>query len=127
MPKQGGKEDCEKKVKQIIKDMNCGLNPTDNDRTHCIGSKRTDDNGVVSQQIIVKFKSFRQQTQQRQGKKMTKRRLSILNEAKEFAKGVPSINFAFCDIYCNVKLKSGKFIYFDSVSGLEGSLNELTK
>eukprot|EP00112_Aurelia_sp_Birch-Aquarium-sp1_P024097 Seg746.3 transcript_id=Seg746.3/GoldUCD/mRNA.D3Y31 product="hypothetical protein" protein_id=Seg746.3/GoldUCD/D3Y31 len=27
LPKQGGKEDCEKKVKQIMKDMNCGLNP----------------------------------------------------------------------------------------------------
>ena len=32
---------------------------------------------------------------------LTKRRLSILNEAKEFAKGIPSIDFAFCDINCN--------------------------
>ena len=62
LPKQGGKEDCEKKAKQIMKDMNCGLNPDDIDRAHRIGSKRTDDNGVVSQHIIVKFKSFRQRT-----------------------------------------------------------------
>ena len=45
---QGGKEDCEKKVKEIMKNMNCGLNPDDIDRAHRIGSKRTDDNGVVS-------------------------------------------------------------------------------
>eukprot|EP00795_Rhopilema_esculentum_P009859 gene9859-18444_t len=62
LPKQGGKENCEKKVKQIMKDINCGLNPDDIDHAHRIGSKRTDDNGVVSQQIIVKFKSFRQRT-----------------------------------------------------------------
>ena len=52
-----------------------------------------------------------------------------MNEAKEFAKGVPSIDFAFCDINCNlaVKLKYGKFIYFESISGLEGSFKEFTK
>ena len=139
LPKKGGKENCEGKVKQIMKDMNCGLNPDDIDRAHRIGSKRTDDDsGAVSQQIIVKFKSFRQRTlfyrnraKAKNGIKvrldLTKRRLSILNEAKEFAKEIPSIDFVFCDINCNlaVKLKSGQFLYFDSVGDLEESLNDL--
>ena len=139
LPKKGGKENCEKKVKQIMKDMNCGLNPDDIDRAHRIGSKRIDDDsGAVSQQIIVKFKSFRQRTlfyrnraKAKNGIKvrldLTKRRLSILNEAKEFAKEIPSIDFVFCDINCNlaVKLKSGQFLYFDSVGDLEESLNDL--
>eukprot|EP00112_Aurelia_sp_Birch-Aquarium-sp1_P026771 Seg971.8 transcript_id=Seg971.8/GoldUCD/mRNA.D3Y31 product="hypothetical protein" protein_id=Seg971.8/GoldUCD/D3Y31 len=62
LPKKGRKEDREKKLKQIMKDMNCGLNPNDIDRAHRIRSKRTDDDGVVSQQIIVKFKSFWRRT-----------------------------------------------------------------
>ena len=99
-----------------------------------IGPKKTDADATVKQQIIVKFKSFRQRSLFYRNRvkvkdnikvrlDLTKRRLSILNEAKEFAKSVPSIDFVFCDVNCSlaVKLKSGEFMYFDSVGGLENN------
>ena len=44
---------------------------------------------------------------------LTKKILSVLNEAKEFAKSVPYIDFVFSDINCSlaVKLQSRQFIY----------------
>jgi len=121
-----------------MNDMDCGLNPDDIDCTHRIGPKKTGADGTVNQQIIVKFKSFRQRSlfyRNRAKVKdnikvrldLTKRRLSILNEAKEFAKSVSSIDFVFCDINCRlaVKLQSGQFIYSESVSDLENKIREL--
>ena len=138
LPKNDGKENYENKMKQIMNDMDCGLNPDDIDCTHRIGPKKTGADGTVNQQIIVKFKSFRQRSlfyRNRAKAKdnikvrldLTKRRLSILNEAKEFAKSVSSIDFVFCDINCRlaVKLQSGQFIYSESVSDLENKIREL--
>ena len=138
LPKNDGKETCENKMKQIMNDMDCGLNPDDIDCTHHIGPKKTGADGTVNQQIIVNFKSFRQRSlfyRNRAKVKdnikvrldLTKRRLSILNEAKEFAKSVSSIDFVFCDINCRlaVKLQSGQFIYFESVGDLENKIREL--
>ena len=133
LPENDGRENCENKMKQIMNDMDCGLNADDIDLVHRIGPKKTGADGTVRQQIIGKFKSFRQRSlfyRNRAKVKdnikvrldLTKRRLSILkNEAKEFAKSGPSIDFVFCDIKCSlaVKLQSGQFIYFDSVVGLE--------
>ncbi len=48
-----------KKATEIMNDMDCDLNRGEIDRAHRISLKKTDEEGVTSQQIIVKLKSFR--------------------------------------------------------------------
>ncbi len=48
-----------KKATEIMNDMDCDLNRGKIDRAHRISLKKTDEEGVTSQQIIVKLKSFR--------------------------------------------------------------------
>ena len=58
LPAGGEKKDCLEKVSEVMQGMDCGLEPSDIDRAHRIGNKRTDKHGVRRQPMIVKFKSF---------------------------------------------------------------------
>ena len=60
LPENDERENCQNKMKQVMNDMDCGLNLVDIDRAHRIGPKKTGADGTVKQQLIVKFKLFRQ-------------------------------------------------------------------
>ena len=87
--------------------------------------------------MIVKFKTFRDRTvvyRNRKDKKkvgdtkirldLTRKRLGVLREAKDFVKSRNDADFVFADINFSLllKLKNGKLIFFNSVRNLEGKL-----
>ena len=80
-----------KKVEKILEKMDCGVNTDAVDRAHRIGQREMDDNGKMQQQVIVKFKTFRDRAvvyRNRKDKKkvgdikirldLTRKRLSVL-------------------------------------------------
>ena len=59
LPENGGdKEDCAKKIGEIMNEINFGLDANDIDRAHRIGQRKTSEDGSQRQQIIARFKSF---------------------------------------------------------------------
>ena len=93
--------------------MDCGLEPSDIDRAHCTGKKKTDKHGITCQQMIVKFKSFGQQSRVYQNRKkakngikvkldLSRRRLGILAQAIEYGEMHDQIDFVFADVNCNL-------------------------
>ena len=126
------------KVEKILDKMDCGVNIDAVDRAHQIGQREMDDNGKMQQQVIVKFKTFRDRTvvyRNRKDKKkvgdlkirldLTRKRLCVLREAKEFVKSRTDADFVFANINCSLVLKqkkNGKFIFSNSVSNLENKL-----
>ena len=137
LPARGEQEDCMKKVEKILEKMDCGVNIDAVDRAHRIGQREMDDNGKMQQQMIVKFKTFRDRTVVYRNRKdikkvgdikirldLTRKRLGVLREAKEFVKSHTDADFVFADINCSLvlKLKNGKFIFFNSLSNLEHKL-----
>ena len=119
---ESGKEDCAERVYDIIKDMGVDLPEDAIDRAHRIG--RISEQG--KQQIIVRFKSFRERTLVYKNRKkckkasifldLTKKRLALLLWAKETIKNKTGIDFAFADINCNIgiRMKSGNFVFFNN-------------
>ncbi len=137
LPESGEKEDCLEKVGKVLQNMDCGVNIDSVDRAHRIGRKETDEEGKVRQQMIVKFNSFRDRTLVYRNRieknkvgnvkvrlDLTRKRLSVLRDAKEFIKGRNDVEFVFADINCSLvaKMNNGKFIFFDSVHTLEYKL-----
>ncbi len=122
LPKDDKKEDCVEKVHELIKEAGVDLTKDAIDRAHRIG--RISEDG--KQQIIVRFKSFRDRTMVYRSRKkckkaamyldLTKRRLELLFWAKDEIKNRSAFEFAFADINCNigVKMKSGNFFFFRS-------------
>ena len=122
LPKDNEKEDCVKIVNELIKEAGVDVTKDSIDRAHRIGRV----SGDGKQQIIARFKSFRERTLVYRSRKkckkaamyldLTKRRLELLFWAKDAIKNRPEFEFAFADINCNigVKTKSGNFFFFRS-------------
>ncbi len=138
LPKDGKKEDCVKKVADNMEKMDCGVGKEAIDRAHRIGKVTEDKHGKQSQQVIARFKSFSERTAVYRGRKnagggvrvrldLTKKRLSLLNDAAEMVEGLECVDFVFADINCNTvaKLKDGSFLFFNSLRKLEEKLADL--
>ena len=136
LPYGGEKENCVEKVAELMKSMDCGLEPSNINRAHRIGKKKTDDLGITRQQMIVTYKSFGQRTRMYQNRKtakngvkvkldLTRRRRGILTQAIEFGEKHELIDFVFADVNCNlaVRLKIGGFVYFESLDVLKQRVN----
>ena len=62
LPADGNKEDCIKKVADIMENMDCGVGKEAIDRAHWVGRVKMDKHGKPSQQVIVYFKAFSERT-----------------------------------------------------------------
>ena len=133
LPARGEQEDCMKNVDRILDKMDCGVTIDAVDLAHRIGQREMDDNGKMQKQVIVKFKTFRYRNRKDKKKvgdiktrlDLTRTRLGVLREAKEFLKSRTDADFEFAVINCSLVLKqkkNGKFIFFNSVSNLENKL-----
>ena len=90
---------------------NSNLSEDSVDRAHRIGHKIVSENGTVRQQMIVKFKNFSDRTKFYRSRKktkkvsirldLTKKRLTLLNVARDKIKDKEGVDFAFADINCN--------------------------
>ena len=137
LPKDGNKEDCVEKVADIMENTDCGVGREAIDRAHRIGRVTKDKHGKPSQQVIARFKSFSERTAVYRSRKkaegvrvrldLTKKRLSLLNDAAELVESLECVDFVFADINCNTvaKLRNGTFLFFNSIIKLEEKLGEL--
>ena len=125
-------------VEQIVKNMirvgEIDIPVESLDRAHRIGKKNRSADGVVTQQIIVRFTSFRDRTKFYRGRKVIKEkygvgsvgldltgeRYSLLKEARTLTNNVEGIQFAYSDVNCNLRVftTSGEHLIFDSISSL---------
>eukprot|EP00111_Clytia_hemisphaerica_P020432 TCONS_00060214-protein len=112
--------DCVKKVIEVFKDMDVAIEPKDIDRAHRVGKERST--------MIVKLYSFDKRTSIYKARKkaknnikiyldLTKKRLKLLDEAKEFITKDCNVDFVFADINCNTvaRLKSNQYNFFDNI------------
>eukprot|EP00112_Aurelia_sp_Birch-Aquarium-sp1_P019608 Seg4881.2 transcript_id=Seg4881.2/GoldUCD/mRNA.D3Y31 product="Serine/threonine-protein kinase TAO3" protein_id=Seg4881.2/GoldUCD/D3Y31 len=81
LPPVGSKENCFQKTKKVIEKLNCGVGADAIDRAHRIGSVTENDQGKKFQQIIVRFKSFKDRTSKTTLDKIEKRLLDEKNKA----------------------------------------------
>ena len=128
-------EDCAKMVKQYIR--NTLKVEDDFNRIHRIGQKYKRDDGRECKQVIHKFKVFIPRTKvYRAGKHksdifvqfaLTKRRYDLLKEARTRIKSADSVEYAFADINCSLglRLKNGRFKFFNSSEELDMALAEV--
>ena len=137
LPPPGTKEDCMKKVKKVLRELDCGVKIDAVDRAHRIGPRETVE-GKEKQQMIVKFKTFNERTAVYRARKkaavtrtridLTRRRLRILKEAKSLAEEhKDKIYYVFADINCSLaaKLKNDSVIFFNSIENLKDELDKL--
>jgi len=122
LPAESGKDHCAERVYDILKGMGVDLPENAIDRAHRIG--RISEQG--KQQIIVRFKSFRERTLVYKNRKkckkasifldVTKKRLALLSWAKEAIKNKTGMYFALPDINCNIgiRMKGGNFVFFNN-------------
>ena len=135
LPLDGSMEDCLQKVESFLKELNCGVTIDMVDRAHRIGERSVDDDGKIRQQMIVKFRGFRERTMVYRARKkaatakvrldLTKQRLSLLKKAKDLVEERKDIlDYAFADINCSlaVKLVNGNFVHFTSIESLKSKL-----
>ena len=133
----GTKEDCMKKVEEVLKKLNCGVDIDAVDKAHRIGPRVTDE-GKEKQQMIVRFKTFKERTMVYRARKkaentriridLTRRRLHVLREAKTLVEDHKNtVDYVFADINCSLaaKLKNEAFIFFNSVDDLKVVLDKL--
>ena len=131
------KEDCVKIIVNILNETKCGVGKAATDRAHRIGPTKTKD-GITTQQIIVRFKSFTERTKVYRCRKeitsdvkiridLTKSRLSTLIAANDFAKVSDDVEFAFADINCRLaaRLSNEKIVYFDSMCALKDKIAKM--
>ena len=94
LPPLGSKENCFQKTKKIIEKLNCGVNGDAIDRAYRIGPVTKNDAGKKFQQIIARFKSFKDRTSVYKNRKkvangarirfdLTKKRLKTLQAVKD--------------------------------------------
>ena len=96
-----------------------------------------DKHGKPSQQVIVRFKAFSERTAVYRSRKkargvrvrldLTKKRLSLLNDAARLVESMGCVDFVFAYINCNTvaKLTEGKRLFFNSISKLAEKLRDL--
>ena len=139
----GGKKEtediCLEKVRSIISSVpgldipECSL-----DRAHRVGPQKVGEDGTVSRQMIVKFTTWRHRTALYRKRKdvgdniyvsldITKRRIELKKRALALAKDDTRIDFVFVDVNCNpgMRLKSGKFLFFNSIPDLDKAMSEV--
>ena len=133
----GVKEDCLSKVVELMSEMDSNLSEDSIDRAHRIGPKIVSENGTVRQQMIVRFKTFSDRTKFYRSRKktkkvsirldLTKKRLTLLNLARDKIKDREGIDFAFADINCNLalRLSSGDFSFFRTEVELDSILQKI--
>ena len=137
LPANGNKEDCAKKIGEIMNELDCALDANDIDRAHRIGKRKTSEDGSQRQQIIARFNSFKARTLVYRNRKkaknnvkirvdLTARRMKLLNDARDVANQAPIIDFVFADINCNIaaKLTDGDFLYFKSITELQDKIRD---
>ena len=132
--------DVERVVKKIIEDHEIDIPDSSIDRAHRIGKVKKYDDGSELQPIIVRFTSFRDRTRFYKARKdikdsckygvsldLTKTRLSLLNEARDYVKDVPGIKFAYSDINCNLRVftSNGRHLLFESMCDLQLIISKL--
>ena len=69
LPQDGSNKDCLQKVESFQKEINCGVTIDMVERAHRIGESSVDDDGKIRQQMIVKFRGFRERTMVYRGRK----------------------------------------------------------
>ena len=100
------------KTKNFIEKLRCGVHGDAIDRAHRIGPVTENEEGKNIQQIIVKFKSFKDHTTVYKNHKkaekgarsrlnLTKRRLAILLAVRKLNR--EELEYAFADIDCKIK------------------------
>lgn len=115
LPDADDKENFMEKVSEVLAEIGCGVEINAVDRAHRIGRTSVNDQGVPSQQMIVKFRSFSERTIVYKNRKkanvakiqldLTKRNLDILSASREAIKDNQNIEFLFTDINCNLAVK----------------------
>lgn len=112
------------KVQEIFKEMNLDIPDAVIDRAHRIGQTTKNDDGKVTQQVIVRFTTWRHRTAVYRARKeaksvkfrldLTKKRFSLLLKANEMLK--PHAGwYAFSDVNCRLKAKiADEFKFFDT-------------
>lgn len=110
------------------------------DRAHRIGKVISDEKGVSTQAIIIRFSTFRDRTIVYRARKdiskeynygisldLIPSRLTLLNEARVLTKDVEGIQFVYSDINCFTRalLKSGEHVIFNSLSDLKNIIANL--
>ena len=111
---------CIDKVITVCKNIKVDITKNDIDRAHRVGKDRST--------MIVKFFSFLKRTSVYKARKnsdknkihldITKKRLSLLDEAKKHIKEDSIVDFVFADVNCNTvaKMKSGSYAFFDDLN-----------
>ena len=131
-------QDCARMVKQYIRNtLKVEVDDNDFNRIHRIGQKYKQDGGKECQQVIAKFKGFIPRTKVYRARKhksdisvqldLTKRRYDLLKEACTRIKSAYSVEYAFADINCSLglRLKNGRFKFFNSSEELDMALAEV--
>ena len=135
---------CMEKVQKVFEEMGVQVAAVSIDRVHRIGKRfpATDEKGrgifgQDHQQIIVKFNNWGSLMMCYNNKKklknkrvkidLTKRRLTLLNQARAKTSGKPMIDFVFADVNCRLQLrtKSGYFFSFNTMGELNGILAKI--
>ena len=133
----------EAKVKDVLGDLAANspeIGVLTFDRAHRVGKPKEDSRGIKQQAIIVRFQTFRDRTLVYRARKsikerrqigisldLTKRRLDLLNSAREMTKDVPGIEFVYADVNCNLRVftENGKHLMFNSVLSLQNTLSNI--
>ena len=136
---------CMEKVQKVFKEMGVQVPAVSIDRAHRIGKRvpASDEKGrkIIGQdhqQMIAKFNinwgsrmvcyNNRKKLKDKRVKiDLTKRRLTLLNQARAKTSGKPTIDFVFADVNCRLHLrtKSGYFYSFDTMGELNDILTEI--
>ena len=128
-------EQCLNKVKKVFEELDVEVPDAAIDRAHRVGAKKMV-NGRSSQQMIVRFTTWRHRSEVYRARKrskkvkihldLTKRRLDLLILANSIMKAHPRGNgYAFADINCRLRVKIGeKYKFFDSEDELKHILKD---
>ena len=135
---------CMEKVQKVFEEMGVQVPAVLTDRAHRIGKRfpATDEKGrkIIGQdhqQMVVKFNNWGSRMMCDNNRKklknkrikidLTKRRLTLLNQARAKTSGKPSIDFVFADVNCRLQLKtkSGYFYSFNTMGELDDILTEI--
>ena len=140
LPENGVKEpgdDCLEKVKNVLKDLPEGIPECMFDRAHRVGKKKTDAEGNVSQQMLVRMCSWKARTVIYRNRKvlknhrfyldLTQRRFKLKLLAEKKVEANAKVEFVLADINCSLsmKIKDGGFKYFNSEVELDKIINDL--
>ena len=115
--------------KEVFTDKKFNIPENCMDRAHRIGNKKVVD-GVLSQIMIVRFTIWRYRTVISNKYSifldLTIQRLNLLKRARDLVNGNDKVDFVFADVNCRltIKLKDGRFRFFDNFEALEKLIQE---